>query len=149
MLRPDDVPEELRAGAVQVRFAGILEVDESNGLVPAYHFNVLNADGVEVGHINFRVGSTRHVQMTAGHVGFAIDEAHRGIGYALQACQALAPFVRRHYERVILTAEPDNVASLRTIERLGATFIDEVEVPVDDPGYASGARRKRRYEWKP
>jgi hypothetical protein len=41
------------------------------------------------------------------------------------------------------------VASRRTIERLGAEFIDEVPVPEHDPHYARGSRIKRRYLWKP
>ncbi len=60
---------------------------------------------------------------------------------------ALKPFVREQYENVILTAAPDNVYSIRIIERLGAKFIDEVDVAVDDPAYVSGARRKVRYQW--
>ena len=70
----------------------------------------------------------------------AIDEARQ---------QTLAPFVRRHYERVIVTTDPLNQPSLRVIQKLGAEFIDEVDVPPDDPAYQSGARRKLRFEWIP
>jgi hypothetical protein len=38
---------------------------------------------------------------------------------------------------------------MRTIERLGARFIDEVVVPPYDPHYQRGSRRKRRYRWTP
>lgn len=43
--------------------------------------------------------------------------------------------------------DPVNYASIHIIEKLGARFIDEVDVPPDDPSYKNGARRKRRYEW--
>lgn len=52
-------------------------------------------------------------------------------------------------DRVILTADPANTPSIRTIQKLGAKFLGEVEVPPDDPAYAGGARHKRRYEWAP
>ena len=43
-----------------------------------------------------------------------------------------------------ITSAPDNSASLRTIERLGVSFIDEVAVPSHDPYYQQGSRIKRR-----
>jgi tagatose 1,6-diphosphate aldolase len=101
------------------------------------------------GHINFRVGHTEHVRVSAGHIGFEITEPFRGRGYARQACQAIAPFVRSIYEWVTITCDPENPASRRTIEKLGAQFVDEVVVPVEDPHYQRGSRMKRRYQWKP
>ena len=123
--------------------------DAALGLAPAYHFRILDAAGADAGHLNFRVGDTPHVLICAGHIGFEIKESFRGHHYALQACQAIAPFVRMVYRAVIITCDPDNEASRRTIERLGARFVEEVPVPPDDPAYERGARRKRRYEWVP
>ena len=67
----------------------------------------------------------------------------------LHACRALAPAIRTRYEEVILTADPENAASLRIIEELGAVFLNEVNVPESDPTYANGARHRRRYCWRP
>lgn len=138
----------LESGSISLRFERILAGDLSRGLAPAYHFKIRNESGVEIGHINFRVGESSHVEMTAGHVGCALDPEHRGSGHAFHACMALVPVIRRHYDRVILTADPENSASIRTIEKLGTRFIDEVTVPPDDPGYESGSRRKMRYVWE-
>ena len=118
-------------------------------IVPAYHFRILTADSSDVGHINFRVGDTEHVRACAGHIGFEVDEQFRGHGYALQACRAIAPLVRSVSGTVTITCDPDNAASMRTIERLGASFIGEVAVPVHDPHYERGSRLKRRYRWTP
>jgi hypothetical protein len=38
---------------------------------------------------------------------------------------------------------------VRTIERLGAVFLDEIAIPKHDPHYAHGVRVKRRYQWSP
>jgi predicted acetyltransferase len=121
--------------------------EPSRGFVPYYHFHILTADGLDVGHINFRVGDTEHVRICAGHIGFEIAEAFRGRGYVLQACRAMAPFVRSIYQTVTITCDPDNLASRRTIESLDAQFIDEIAVPVHDPHYQRGSRTKRRYRW--
>jgi tagatose 1,6-diphosphate aldolase len=149
---PERLPEAARNlvhDKVSLRFIEYVPTEDSSGLAPFYHFRIIAEGCGEVGHINFRVGSSEHVQLCAGHIGYAVDEKFRGHHYALQACHALAPFVRSIYREVVLTCNPDNYASIKTIERLGATFIDEVAIPKHDPGYSRGARRKRRYRWEP
>jgi predicted acetyltransferase len=59
----------------------------------------------------------------------------------------LAPFVRSLYPTVTITCDPDNHASRRTIEQLGASFVDEVPVPPNDPHYERGSWTKQRYRW--
>jgi tagatose 1,6-diphosphate aldolase len=138
----------LSSGLVSLRFDKIVSADGRPGVVPYYHFRILTADGTDVGRINFRIGDTGHVRVIVGHIGYEIAEAHRGHGYAMQACRAIAPFVRTIYPSVIITSDPENAASVRTIERLGAEFLEEVPVPPDDPQYLRGSRRKRRYRWR-
>jgi len=140
-------PETLSYGQVTIRFDRIVPGKPSRGFVPYYHFRILIADGQEVGHINFRVGDTEHVRVCAGHIGFEILESFRGHGYALQACRAIAPFVHSIYDAITITCDPENFASMRIIERLGASFIEEVAVPPHDPHYHRGSRSKRRYTW--
>lgn len=142
-------PDVLSHDGVSLRFAKIVPGEPLRGFVPYYHFRIMAPDGVDVGHVNFRVGDTEHVRVCAGHIGFEILEVHRGHGYALRACRALAPFVASVYDAVTITCDPDNHASRRTIERLGAWFVDEVAVPPHDPHYQRGSRFKRRYRWKP
>jgi len=142
-------PPPLSFGHVTLRFSHIIPQDEPRGFVPAYHFRIVLWEGVDVGHVNFRIGDTEHVLLCAGHIGYAINPDQRGRGYAFEACQAIAPFVRKLRETAIITADPDNFASLRTIEKLGARFLNEILVPVDDPHYLHGSRFKRRYEWSP
>jgi tagatose 1,6-diphosphate aldolase len=136
-------------GQVKLRFVRIVPGDPARDFVPAYHFRILLADDTDVGHINFRVGNTEHVRICAGHIGFEILEPFRGHRYAFEACRAIAPFVRSVYEAVMITCDPENQASRRTIERLGAAFIDEVLIPAHDPHYKRGSRSKRRYKWVP
>jgi len=49
----------------------------------------------------------------------------------------------------VITCDPQNVASVRTCERLGATLIGIFDVPEDHPMYQKGRRRVSRYEWRP
>ncbi|MCW5558602.1 MAG: GNAT family N-acetyltransferase [Verrucomicrobiae bacterium] len=150
---PEDLlpvpPEFLAAGEVTLLFSRIVPGEPALGFVPYFHFRIITTEGSDVGHINFRVGNTEHVRLCAGHIGFEIAEPFRGHGYAFQGCRAIAPFVRSVYNAVTMTCDPDNMASMRTIERLGAEFIDEVAVPAHDPHYLRGSRTKRRYRWIP
>ncbi|HVR34584.1 MAG TPA: GNAT family N-acetyltransferase [Methylomirabilota bacterium] len=139
----------LSSGEVTLRFVRVVPGELSRGFVPYYHFRILTAEGLEIGHINFRVGNTEHVRVCAGHIGCEIAEPFRGRGFASQACHAIAPFVRSICGTVTITCDPDNIASRRMIERLGAEFIDEVAVPSHDPHYQRGSRSKRRYRWTP
>ncbi len=142
-------PQTLAFGEVRLRFVRVVPADAARGLVAFYHFRILTAGDADVGHINFRIGHTEHVRLSAGHIGYEVSEAFRGHGFAFQACRALAPFVRSFYETVTLTCDPDNQASVRTIERLGARFLGEVPVPPQDPHYQQGSRTKKRYQWRP
>jgi tagatose 1,6-diphosphate aldolase len=143
-------PQELASGEVCLRFVGTFPGNPARGLVPGYHFLILHTKTRrELGHINFRVGHTEHVMNYAGHIGYEISRRHRGKGYAQQACRALAPFVREFYDEVIITTDPDNHPSRKTIERLGAILIETLPVPPHDPVYESGSRMKLRFKWKP
>jgi hypothetical protein len=55
-------PESLAAGQVRLRFVQMFPGDAPRGFVPYYHFRVLVAGNLDVGHINFRVGDTEHVR---------------------------------------------------------------------------------------
>lgn len=143
-------PVGLAFGAVSLAFIEVLPGDDAKGIAPAYHFHVMLEDGREVGHINFRVGDSAHVRRCAGHIGYVIAEPFRGHGYALQACRALAPFAAAVYPAgIILTCDPDNEASRRTIEKLGARFVERVPVPPEDPHFLRGSREKLLYHWEP
>ncbi len=142
-------PESLSHGGVKVVFDRMTDGDERRGLVPGYHFKMFNGQEIEVGHVNFRVGDTEHVRYAAGHVGYEVAECHRGHGYAADACLAIAPWIAEVSGTVLITVDPDNVPSIRTLERIGAVFVDEVDVPEGDPHFMRGAYRKRRYRWAP
>ncbi|HSU54628.1 MAG TPA: GNAT family N-acetyltransferase [Candidatus Dormibacteraeota bacterium] len=140
-------PETLSFGDVRLQFVRISPGDEKRGYAPFYSYRILAPDGSDAGHINFRIGDSVHIHMFAGHIGYEVLERFRGRRFAFQACKAIAPLVRQIYPDVIITCDPDNFGSKRTIERLGAMFIDEVPVPRDEPAYERGSRRKRRYRW--
>jgi len=143
-----DPPVELNHHGVVLQFWEMTPANEEKGRVPAYHFRIV-ASGIDVGHINVRVGDTTHVRLCAGNIGYKIRPEHRGHGFAALACMAIAEFVATVFKDhdVIITCDPDNIASIKTIERIGGVFIDEIDVPQHEPEFEQGVIRKRRYRW--
>ena len=142
-----DVPSSHAYGPVRIELDRIVEGDEPRGLVPYYHFKIIGPSSNVVGHINFKVGDTPHVLLYAGHVGYEILPEFRGQSFSYYACCALVPIIRLRYPSVILTVDRGHAASERVIQKLGATFLNEVLVPPEDPAYTGIDRFKRRYEW--
>jgi len=143
----DTAKTNLQNGPVRLIFKKRVDVDPAHGRVPYLHFRIVTLEGTDVGHLNFKMGDTDHITRYAGHIGYRIEEGFRGHAYSFHACLALRPYLRKTADRIIITSDPDNYASIHIIEKLGARFIDGVDVPPDDPSYKNGARRKRRYEW--
>lgn len=142
-------PLKLYYGPIKLLFEKIVDVVPGGELVPFYHFKITDKDGNKVGHLNFKVGETNHIMQCVGHIGYEIFPAYRGNAYSYFACNAIRPFIRKFYDRVILTSDPENIPSIKIIEKLNATFLNETMVPKQDPSYRSGSIRKNRYEWAP
>ena len=57
-------------------------------------------------------------------IGFAFLPRHRSSGYALESAAAVLEYSRNSLglERVVAITDPDNVASLRVLEKIGMSF---------------------------
>jgi len=121
--------------------------DASKGWLQAYHFDILmKSDRQKIGTINLRIGYTMSVVRYGGHMGYGIEPQHRGNRYAAKACKLLLPLAKQHGMDVIwLTCNPENVASRRTCELIGADLVEVVDLPPDNDQYQIGERQKCRY----
>jgi predicted acetyltransferase len=119
--------------------------------LPTYHFWMhIREDFAPplpiCGAIGLRVGNNEDTNRHYGHIGYNVFPVARGHHYAERATRLLLPLARRHGMHTLwITCNPDNVASRRTCERLGATFVDTIQVPTNHPLYARGEREKCRY----
>jgi tagatose 1,6-diphosphate aldolase len=124
--------------------------DPARAWVPSYHFWMkVTAPDVPVrigGGIAFRIGSNREIDTFVGNVGYHVYPPARGHHYAERAVRLLLPLARRHgMPRLWITCNPDNLASRRTCERLGARLIETVPIPSSHPFYSRGERAKCRF----
>jgi predicted acetyltransferase len=115
--------------------------------VAAYDFEMRIAGlDARVGRISFRAQSNVLMELYRGHVGYDVESDHQGHHYAERATRLLIPFIRRHgFREIWLTTNPDNWASRRTCERLGAVLVETVEVPETEEMYTRGEWVKCRY----
>jgi predicted acetyltransferase len=144
-----NAPKELIGDIVKLRFDAIKPGDVEKGYVPFYNFRIIDKSGNDVGHIIFKVGNTDHILYCSGHIGYGIKEIFRGNSYAYYACIAIAPFVRSVYSNVLITCNLDNIASIKTIEKLNCQYLDEITLNENEQAYKNGERTKRRYRWIP
>lgn len=126
----------------------VLEAHEALEGVPAYLFDIVFHDGTRIGQIDLRLSHTDSLVLYGGQVGYGIDRAYRGHNYALSACELLKPVALAcDFRELWITCNPDNLPSIRTCEKLGARFIERVDVPHDSELWRRGDREKLRYLW--
>jgi RimJ/RimL family protein N-acetyltransferase len=132
---------------------GIDVGDELQHRWPGYYFwmRLRNRPGYAppvpfAGTLALRLSDSEQIRLYTGHVGYGVFPAARGNHYAERATRLILPLARAHgMDHLWITCNPDNLASRRTIERLGATYVETVDVPPDNIAYQRGDRQKCRY----
>ena len=137
---------------------GVIELIETeeisgskeNGYVPSIYYAIKLCGSNElVGHCDLRIGMSEEYYY-AGNIGYNIKLSARGHNYAYKACLLLFKIAKEKYmlDSLIITCSPDNLASLKTCEKLGGTLLETVDVPSTHWLYARGETVKNIYEYK-
>jgi tagatose 1,6-diphosphate aldolase len=125
--------------------------EASSTNVPGYHFWMRDHSQPDLpmaGSISLRIGNTEDVEFYYGHVGYHVYPPHRGKHFAERAVRLLTSLIELHdVNPVWITCNPDNWASLRTCQRLGATLVQTVAVPHGHPLRERGEVAKCRFRW--
>ncbi len=128
-----------------------VKADHQLGYLPFYRFNMIHSESkLAMGGINLRIGYTHNVKFFRGNVGFTVFESFRGNNYAARSCKLLFPIATHHkLSPLWLTCNVENEASKKTIESIGAKYIETITMPDDYPyveHYPPGARTKLRFQ---
>ncbi len=142
-------PGELKDGELLLVLTENNPAQPERQSVPNYRFEMRNAEtGESMGFINLRVGFNERIKY-GGHIGYAVDEKFRGHRYAARSCKLIFEFAKKHgLHELWATCNPDNIASRKTIESVGGTLVEIVDLPETNEMYALGDRQKCRYRFE-
>jgi predicted acetyltransferase len=144
---PADNPtflRDYRQGMTYTDFMRVLEDHRAGRGLPPHvapsSFLFAFDHGCIVGRASLRHTLTPLLGKVAGHIGYAVLPEFRNRGYATQILQAAVRFAHEELglDRVLVTCDDDNAASIRVIEKSGGVFEDTYQD-------ATLSRPKRRY----
>ena len=119
----------LRNQQIKLELERVAEGDLAKKWVPAYYFFICTPGGKRMGKCCLRVGNNENTYY-GGHIGYEIDEPYRGNHYAAKACELLFSLAKRHeMSYVLITCNPDNIASRKTCEYLKGNLLEIAELP--------------------
>lgn len=114
-------------------------------LLPFYYYDIFVGDTV-VGKISIRIGNNYHSYYN-GNIGYEIDNEYRGNNYSYKACKLVFQVAKAHgMNKLILTCDENNIASYKTIEKLGAELLEIVKPPKDYFAYREDMEKQRIYK---
>lgn len=115
--------------------------------IPYYWYNIIeNMTNKQVGKISIRIGSSYHSYYN-GNIGYEIDSDYRGNNYAYLASKMVLDVARFYnMKEIILTCEVDNIASSKTIEKLGGVLIETILPPRDYFAFFEGIKKHKIYK---
>lgn len=132
----------LKNDIIQLKLEKTVEGNEEKDWVPAYHFAICNNEGTKMGVCDLRIGHNDKLYY-GGNIGYSIEEEYRGNHYAAEACLLLFKLAKKHnLEYVIITCNPDNIASRKTCEYAGGELLEIVELPEDSDMRELGETQK-------
>lgn len=141
--------DKLQGDEVDLIIERKMPANKKKGYVPAYWYAInLAGTNLTIGTIDLRIG-TNPSTYYGGQIGYAIDEKYRGNHYAAKACLLLKEVALAHgMDEVMITCNPENIASNKTCLKLGAELVETVDLPIDNDMYLEGEFQKCIYRWR-
>lgn len=70
------------------------------------------------------------------------------VKFSAKACRIIKQVAKdNNLENIIITCNPNNYASRKICEGIGANFIEIVDIPITSDAYSASETKKCRYEW--
>jgi len=133
----------LHGDEVSLRMIQLCEGDDK--ILPFYFYAIFDKNGQNVGRISIRIGDNFHSYYN-GHIGYEVEDAFRGRGYALHASRLVLQVAKAHgMERIYITCKVSNAASRRVMEKLGASLVEIAAIPPECFFYREGIEKYAIY----
>lgn len=124
-------------------------IDKNSGddkILPFYYYEIIRkCDNEVVGKISIRIGNSLH-SYYGGHIGYEVFAEYRGNSYAYKASLMVLAVAEFHGMKFIyLTCKENNVASYKTIEKLGARLLEICYPSKEYYGWYENIKKQRIY----
>lgn len=97
--------------------------------VPNSYYVAVIADKI-IGRVSFRHELNDFLERIGGHIGYAVIPSQRGRGYAKNMLKQSLGFAKaKGLNRVLITCDVNNIASVRVIEANGGVFENTTNEP--------------------
>ncbi|SJZ56212.1 GNAT family N-acetyltransferase [Anaerorhabdus furcosa] len=109
-----------------------LKGSKENNFIPSICYDIrLHESNKKVGRCDLRIGMDRELYLV-GNIGYSVAKEFRGHNYAYKACKILFQLAKDKYlmDQLIITCNPDNIASKKTCEKLDGNLVEIVDVPL-------------------
>ncbi len=98
-------------------------VNLPEGYVPSSSYWLVSDEGEILGQVNIRHRLTPALEDFGGHVGYHVRPGQRGKGHGTKMLALALDEARRlGLTRVLITCDPENIASVRVIEKNGGVL---------------------------
>lgn len=124
---------DLKDNEIKLMVKSYDEPDLDKKYAHRYIFSiVLIETNEDIGVVCFAVDTSPR-QYLRGHISYGVSPAHAGHNYAMKACLLVKHVALAHgFSRLFIGSNYDNIASRRTIEKLGAVPITKDDVAEDE-----------------
>ncbi|MBK1810702.1 GNAT family N-acetyltransferase [Clostridium sp. YIM B02505] len=138
----------LTDGEISLKVEDKTPSNDEKGYLPAYRYKIILHDSnISIGNIDIRIGYNENIYY-GGNIGYGIEQSYRGNSYASKACKIIRQVAIAHeMDKLIITCNPDNIASRKTCEKAGLKLKEIVDLPQHNEMYQEGERQKCIYEW--
>ena len=133
----------LSDGKITLKISQKYQGDDES--LPFYYYDIYVCD-TPIGKISIRIGNNYHSYYN-GHIGYEIDKEYRGNNYSYKACKLVFQVAKAHgMNELLITCDESNIASYKTIEKLGAELIEIRKPPEDYFAYREDMEQQRIYK---
>lgn len=140
---------DLEDGEIRLVAKSHDQPDPENGILPRYCFAIWHIEDEEdIGAVYFALDTTRR-QFLKGHLSYGVSPAYAGHNYAAKACRLIRRVALSHgFSRLFIGSGYDNIASRKTIEKLGARRIAAGDVPDEEILSELSEQKIDMYVWE-
>ena len=138
--------DDLKDNEIQLVLLATHEENKERKWVPYYQFNIYLLDNTKIGKCNLRIDNS-DLTKYCGNIGYEIDEIYRGKHYSLKASKLLLKLAKKHnLNYVLINCEPNNIASNKICQSLGAKYTETIDIPESHEMYQEGKRQMNIYK---